>query len=299
MKINRLFEIIYLLLDRKKMTAQELAEHFEVSQRTILRDIDALSQAQIPIYTSQGKGGGIGIMDHYVLNKTFLSEAEQNEILYALQSVRITEQLEIDETLSRIGALFQKGNSEWVKIDFARWSNKKEDQLKFKQLKEAILEECIVTFSYASTYGKVEKRKVVPLQLVFKAKEWYLQAYSIEIENYRTFKLNRLSHIEVLDEKWEGVHLTIPELEVTESPALIHLTFNVAPEMSYRIYDEFGTQEITTKTDGSLTVETDLPEDQWLYDFLFSLGTKVSIYEPKQVKERMKKHLEEMLNYYS
>ena len=299
MKINRLFEIIYLLLDRKKMTAQELAEYFEVSQRTILRDIDALSQAKIPIYTSQGKGGGIGIMDHYVLNKTFLSEAEQNEILFALQSVRITEQLEVDETLSRIGALFQKGNREWVKIDFARWSNKEEDQLKFKQLKEAILAECMVSFSYASTYGKVEKRKVVPLQLVFKAKAWYLQAYSIEIEAYRTFKLNRLSHIEVLDEKWKGVHLTIPEIEVVESVALIHLKFTVAPEMSYRIYDEFGTQAITEKNDGSLTVETHLPEDQWLYDFLFSLGTKVSIHEPKQVKERMKKYLEEMLNYYS
>ena len=299
MKINRLFEMIYLLMDRKRMTAKELAEHFEVSQRTILRDIDALSQAQIPIYTSQGKGGGIGIMDHYVLNKTVLSEEEQNKILFALQSLRATEQLEIDETLSRIATLFQKRNKEWVVIDFTRWNSKEEDQIKFKCLKEAILSENLVTFSYASSYGKVEKRKGVPLQFVFKSKAWYLQAYSIEKRDYRSFKLNRISNIEVLNEKWEGEPLLPPVLEATEPSAFTHIKFNVLPEMSYRIYDEFNHNMITIEEDGSLTVEADLPEDLWLYEFLFSLGKNVKIDKPRHIKENMKKYLEEMLEYYS
>ena len=299
MKINRLFEMIYLLMDRKKMTAKELAEHFEVSQRTILRDIDALSQAQIPIYTTQGKGGGIGIMDHYVLNKTVLSEEEQNKILFALQNLRATEQLEIDETLSRIATLFQKRNKEWVVIDFTRWNSKEEDQIKFKYLKEAILSENLVTFSYASSYGKVEKRKGVPLQFVFKSKAWYLQAYSIEKRDHRNFKLNRISNIEVLNEKWEGEPLLPPVLEATESSAFTHIKFNVLPEMSYRIYDEFNHDMITIEEDGSLTVEADLPEDLWVYEFLFSLGKSVKIDKPRHIKENMKKYLEEMLEYYS
>ncbi len=85
MQIDRLFQIVYLLLDRKTMTAKELAAHFEVSVRTILRDIDTLSSASVPIYTIQGKGGGISLLDGYVLNKAALSQAEQNQILIALQ----------------------------------------------------------------------------------------------------------------------------------------------------------------------------------------------------------------------
>ena len=77
---NRLFEIVYILMQKKKVTAKELADRFEVSTRTIYRDIEALSTANIPIYATKGKDGGIGLLDEYVLNKAILSEEEQNQI---------------------------------------------------------------------------------------------------------------------------------------------------------------------------------------------------------------------------
>ena len=99
MQMNRLFEIIYSLLNKKSLTAKELAERFEVSVRTIYRDIDVLSSAGIPIYASQGKGGGISLLDDYVLDKSVLSEREQNEILYALQGLSITQAPETEKAL--------------------------------------------------------------------------------------------------------------------------------------------------------------------------------------------------------
>ncbi|MBU3110021.1 helix-turn-helix transcriptional regulator [Clostridium lacusfryxellense] len=121
MQINRLFGIIYILLDRKVVTAKELAKHFEVSSRTIYRDVDTLSSAGIPIYATQGKNGGITLLENFVLNKSVLSENEQNEILVALQSLTATGYPSIDITLSKLSSLFKKGDNNWIEVDFTNW----------------------------------------------------------------------------------------------------------------------------------------------------------------------------------
>ena len=123
MQINRLFEIVYLLMNKKHVTAQELAAHFEVSRRTILRDIDTLTTAGIPIYTTQGKGGGIFIQDNFVLNKAFISENEQKQILFSLQSMSATELVETDQVLGRLRSFFASPNKEWIEVDFSRWGH--------------------------------------------------------------------------------------------------------------------------------------------------------------------------------
>ena len=120
MQINRLFEIVYLLMDKKSITANELAAHFEVSKRTILRDIDTLTMSGIPIYTMQGKGGGISIHDKFVLNKMVISESEQQQILFALQGMSATQLIETESVLSRLKSLFEKSDSDWIEVDFSR-----------------------------------------------------------------------------------------------------------------------------------------------------------------------------------
>ena len=121
MQINRLFEIVHLLMNKKRVTANELAEHFEVSKRTILRDIDTLTTAGIPIYTIQGKGGGIFIQDNFVLNKTLVSEDEKEQILFSLQSMSATEFIDTGQVLGRLRSFFQSPGKEWVEVDFSRW----------------------------------------------------------------------------------------------------------------------------------------------------------------------------------
>jgi len=126
MQINRLFEIVYLLMNKKQITANELASHFEVSRRTILRDIDTLTTAGIPIYTTQGKGGGIFIQDTFVLNKAFISEDEQKQILFSLQSMSATGLIETGRILGRLRSLFGNPSKEWIEVDFSPEDAKKQ-----------------------------------------------------------------------------------------------------------------------------------------------------------------------------
>lgn len=106
-------------MNRGQVTAKELADKFEVCERTIYRDIDALSSAGIPVYTSKGKGGGIRLLDNFVLDKTLFSDKEQNELLLSLQSMKVTEYPDIDTILSKLKAIFNKENTDWIEIDFS------------------------------------------------------------------------------------------------------------------------------------------------------------------------------------
>jgi predicted DNA-binding transcriptional regulator YafY len=291
MQINRLFEIIYLLLDKKSMTAQELADHFEVSKRTILRDIDTLSSAKIPICTTQGKGGGISLMEGFVLNKTALTENEQNQILIALQSLNATNYADSGDVLVKLGALFQKTNIDWIEVDFSRWGQGTGDNAKFELLKRSIINRAAVQYEYVSSYGEKSMRKVYPLKLVFKSKAWYLQGFCTDKQNYRTFRLNRILNVVGTDEYFEQGVYNPPPMEENDAPinSLIELELVFAPYVAYRVYDEFDAGAIEMADNGSLHVYARLPEDNWLYSFLMSFGKDVEIIQPKHVKENLAK----------
>ncbi len=128
MQISRLFQIIYILLKKKSITARELSDHFEVSVRTIYRDIDALCQAGIPIYSSQGKGGGISLVDKFIFDKSLFSEVEQDKILLALQSLSAVGYDDINDVLSKLSNLFQKSDINWIEVDFSNWGSEKKQK---------------------------------------------------------------------------------------------------------------------------------------------------------------------------
>ncbi|WP_322413598.1 helix-turn-helix transcriptional regulator, partial [Clostridium perfringens] len=133
--INRLFEIIYILLDKENTTAKELAEHFEVSQRTIYRDIEDLSQAGIPIYMSKGKGGGISLLSNFVLNKAILSEEEKREILAAMQGLSAINENEFNGALSKLSSFLGGNNENWIEVDFSNWDKNNDLGEKFTTIK--------------------------------------------------------------------------------------------------------------------------------------------------------------------
>ena len=161
MQTTRLFEIIYTLLNKQTTTAKELAEHFGVSQRTIYRDVDILSLAGIPIYTEKGKGGGIRLLPDYVLNKSLLSEKEQDEILSALQGLSSVKTAETDQVLKKLSTIFNKSTVRWLEVDFTDWGFHNSDA--FYKFKTAILERRIAEFDYYSTFGEKTLRRVEPI----------------------------------------------------------------------------------------------------------------------------------------
>lgn len=291
MQIDRLFQIVYLLLDRKTMTAKELAAHFEVSGRTILRDIDTLSSAGIPVYTMQGKGGGISLLDGYVLNKAALSGEEQNQILIALQSLAAAGNTDAKGTLSKLEKLFQRTDTDWLQVDFSRWGQGAQDNRRFELLKAAILERRVINFDYVSAYGEESHRTVCPLKLVFKSKAWYLQGYCLVRQDYRTFKINRILHASLTDEHFPAGQYSPPSIESTDTAALslIELELEFSARAAYRVYDEFDEDCIRRNDDGACYVLVRLPEDDWLYSFLLSLGREVKVLRPGHIAEKLEK----------
>ena len=289
---NRLFEIVYILMQKKKITAKELAEKFEVSTRTIYRDIESLSRANIPIYSSKGKDGGIGILEEYVLNKTVLSEEEQNQILFALQGMKKIAG-EDKDILEKISTIFNKKVNDWIKIDFSNWGKEE----KFELIKTGILNKKQLEFTYYNSNGDKTKRIVEPLQIWFKDKSWYLISYCKLKEDYRIFKVARMKEMKVLEKHFER---ELPKEQKEEKYKLknIVLELEISKEMAYRVYDEFEDNEITKNEDGSFRVKVEYPETDWIYGYILSFGENIKVISPKRVKSTIKVRLEETLKNY-
>ena len=136
--LTRLFQIVYLLMEKPQMTAKELADIFEVSERTIYRDIDKLTLAGIPIYTNQGKHGGISILPDYVLDKSVLTTEEKKKILESLNALNEVSLSVADDSVSKLRSFLGEQYQDWIEIEFSSWGNRTEDSAVFEQIKNAI-----------------------------------------------------------------------------------------------------------------------------------------------------------------
>jgi len=301
MQINRLFEIIYILMNKKIVTAKELAERFEVSKRTIYRDIDTLSLAGIPIYTSKGKGGGISLIENFVLNKSLLSENEQTEILSALQGLSVVKADGAADVLSKLSSLFNKDAVNWLEVDFSDWGYRNENL--FRTIKTAILEHRIVAFDYYSTYGEKTHRRIEPFQLWFKHRSWYVKGFCLTRNELRMFKLIRMKNLVLTDEVAKHLGL-LPDLpkgspDETHTIGNVTLKLKIQPEMAYRVLDEFDEAQVSKNEDGSFTVTATWTENEWVYGAILSFGEYIEVIEPQHIKAIIKKKLQESLKKYS
>ncbi len=292
---NRLFEIVYILMQKRKTTAKELADRFEVSTRTIYRDIETLSTANIPIYASKGKDGGIGLLDEYVLNKTILSEEEQNQILFALQGMKKIKGQDEKDILERLSILFNKKINDWIKIDFSNWSNIQEER--FDIIKSAILNKQLIQFTYYNTNGEESKRIVEPLQIWFKDKAWYLVSYCKLKQDYRIFKIARIKKIKILQEHFER-ELPKEEKDEKHNFKMIELELEINKAMTYRVYDEFESKEITKKEDGNFIIKVKYPENEWVYGYILSFGEYAKVLNPDYARNIIKDKLQRTLKKY-
>ncbi|HWS28507.1 MAG TPA: YafY family protein [Clostridia bacterium] len=298
MQINRLFEIIYILMNKNTVTAKELAERFEVSQRTVYRDIDTLALAGVPVYTTKGKGGGISLMEDFVLNKSLLSEAEQNEILSALQGLRAVKAEDAEAVLDKLSSLFNKSTVSWLEVDFSDWGEHNGEI--FRLVKTAILEKRVLEFSYYGTKGERTLRRIEPLQLWFKHRAWYVKGFCLLKHDVRMFRLTR-----IVDPMLTGEVFAERKL-LYETPAPIEqkkeheidLKLKIAPEMAYRVYDEFGADMFVKNGDGSYTVSVTWPEDEWVYGFILSFGEYIEVLGPERVKVVIREKLQKILKAY-
>ncbi|MBD5439457.1 MAG: YafY family transcriptional regulator [Treponema sp.] len=294
---NRLFEIVYILLQKKKIKARELAEKFEVSTKTIYRDVETLSRANVPIYATQGKDGGIALLDRFVLNKTILSEEEQNQILFALQSMKNVSEQDEKGVLEKLSTLFNKAVSDWIKIDFSGWKKDSAQKVRFDMIKKAILNKSRIEFVYYNSNGEKSKRIAEPLQIWFKDKSWYLMSYCKLKEDYRIFKISRMKEIKMLREHFER-NLPKVQKDKTRDFKIISLKLEISKDMAYRVYDEFENEEIIKNKNGDFVVKVEYPENEWVWSYVLSFGEYAKVLSPKKAKEIIKEKLEKSLENY-
>ena len=303
MQINRLFQIIYTLLDKKSVTAKELAEQFGVSARTIYRDVETLSSVGIPIYTEQGKGGGISLLPDFVLNKSILNEWEQTEILSALQGLSSVKTIETDRVLQRLSTFFNKSVVNWIDVDFSHWGFIAGEF--FNGFKKAIISRRVAEFDYYAVYGETApsftRRRIEPIQLWFKGKAWYVKGFCLLRQDVRTFKLSRIGNLVITDEYFAERDLTtLPPnpSNVSWEKKNILLKLKIDPEMAHRVYDEFHESMAEKQPDGGFIVSVKWPEDEWVYGTILSYGEYIEVLEPAHLREIVRAKAEKIAKKY-
>lgn len=293
MKIDRLFEIVYILIDKKTVTAAELAQRFEVSVRTVYRYIDFLSQAGIPVYTQRGKNGGISILNNFVLDKSLISDTEQTEIMSALSAMSALPNLEQTKLTDKLASMFSRTDDAWISVDFSDWNEGQKEN--FDMLREAVICKKVINISYINSRGEVSERVIEPLMLCFKSRAWYLSAYCRSAGDYRFFRLSRIKSITISDEIFERKK---PDLDYGKSEAVCtEVTLRISPQMEYRVYDEFNDFERDDK--GCFIVKTKVPANDWLLGYIMSFGEYAEVISPVGIRETVKEKIKKSLENYS
>lgn len=299
MKNSRLFQILYLLMEKGEMTAGELAERMEVSKRTIYRDLDALSAAGIPVYTQQGNGGGIHLMKQFQLERSLLGEEEQEQILTALQSLDAVGAADSADIITQLSGLFQKKTVEWLEVDFESWGSKKTEKEYFGLCKQAILGRRLMTFQYYNSSGIHNLRTIEPYRLCFRGGNWYLSGYCRKQKDYRLFRLSRMTGLVVEHDGF--LPKPPPEKEVEKVEAaeeMIELKLHFTKSAGWQVLDFFSPEEIICLPDGSFQVSTSFPPGRWVLSFLLSYGADVEVVSPEAVREELKAETAKILKKY-
>lgn len=299
MKNDRLFQLVYLLLEKGSMSAPTLARELEVSVRTVYRDVETLSIAGVPIYTTTGKNGGISLMEGYSFDKTLLSDYEQNQLLFAVQSLKAADQ-QVDSLLSKLGGAFHKPSQDWITVDFSRWGLKQVDSARFETIKNAILAKQVMQISYCGTSGEITNRRIQPLRLIYKDKHWYLQSYCLKSQDFRLFKVRRIVEIKPIDEHFtQNYKGEIPPIEMADVPCSeTTIKLKISARLAFRVYDEFDREHITVMPDGSMLVEACFPIDSWVISYIFSFGTDVEILQPPELRYQLSEYAEKISTHH-
>lgn len=286
MSADRLFQIVYLLLEQERMTADALAEALGVSVRTVYRDVEALSTAGVPVCTTQGKGGGVALMEGYVLDQSAFSREEQRLLLNTLRE--FPQQSE-EQVLTKLAVLFRRREEDWIHADLSRWGSSGQENEVFQLLRQAIWSRRAVTFVYDDPNESAHPRQILPARLVFLDRAWHLQGYDMEKEDYRLFRLSRILDLTISSDVFRR-KLNTPDIDpVGNIPPLFRVdaTLKFSPDMAHRVYDEFDRSSVSVQDNGTLLVNVVFPEDQTLYGYLLSFGSGLEILAPDTLRREV------------
>lgn len=297
MKIDRLFSIVHILLNKEKVTAKELAEKFEVSTRTIYRDIDTLCISGIPIYTDKGSGGGISLLDDFVLNKSVMTEEDKNSIILGLEVLRATDYDKVDTRISKLKTLFDGNNNDYIEVDFSSFSNDKQKKI-FEDIKFGLKNSQTIDIQYTNNSGEKTKRHINPLKLIFKKQRWYLIAYCLDRKDYRTFRISRIYNSNLTNDVFKRGDYDISDHVIISNSTVnlktIRLTLNA--HAINRVEEEFNPSHIVDKSKEQLIVEFESEFDEWITNYILTFSDYLINIEPPELKQLIKDKVTKIIN---
>ena len=308
MKVDRLVSIIMILLDKKRIGAQELAEMFEVSHRTIYRDIDTFNMAGIPVHSISGVGGGFEIMQKYKIDKKVFSTADLSAILMGLSS--LSNMIRGDELINafakvrsfipadRAKEIELKANQ--IYIDLSSWIGNKNIQSYLEIIKTALKESKLLSFDYADRYGNTTSRTAEPYQLVLKNSHWYWQGYCYKRNDFRLFKLSRISNLQLQEESFTPRDYQKPQLDFTDTLETMQTIIKIRIHKSVmdRVLDFCTYEHFSPDGDEYYIVSFPFIENEYYYNILFSFGDKCECLEPLHIRTEMKRRIRDIVAIY-
>ncbi len=302
MKVERLLAIVIKMLNSKRVTAKELAEYFEVSVRTIQRDIETINLAGIPIVSFKGQNGGYGIMEDYLISKSYFSEEEQELLLTTLQGVyKAYEDRGFQDIMDKL--LLLKSNPHTDKrsnliMDFSPWGSSEIRKKQVDMLRKAIDDNKLIEFDYMDINGCKTRRKVEPAALLLKVNTWYLQGYCTLRKDFRLFRISRIRELKVLDDSFQSRELPNLSLIYEDNRDKVRLVLKFTNSALNRLDDYFEIEELKFKEDGYIYVTAEYPEDEWVYSMILSFGEAVEVMEPKHIREILKERSQNIFIKY-
>ncbi|MBN2090635.1 YafY family transcriptional regulator [candidate division KSB1 bacterium] len=307
MKIDRLLSIVMYLLNRDLVSARELAERFEVSVRTIQRDMDALCSSGIPITSIQGPAGGFGIIEGYKLDRQLVDTDDLFFILTALEGIGTTlQKKEIISTLEKVKTLVHDSQAKEIEqrkekllIDFSEISLAKNNCELFYLLEQAIENNNLVSFTYTGGNYKVTERTVEPMTVVFKWYSWYLFAFCRLKNDYRLFRLSRMRDVVLERENFDRRDKNFCDFSKEYYRiSFIDLVLKFDSSLKVQVEDYFRTGKLEYDEHDNITVHIRFPEDEWLYGLILSYGDKVEVLQPAYMRDIILKRSQGIVKKY-
>ena len=308
MRIDRMLAITVILLNKDRISARELADRFEVSVRTIYRDVDAISMAGIPITSYAGKLGGFKIIDSFKLDRQLLTMKDMLSILTALKGINATlEDSELDNAIDKITCLIPDDKTslledymQHISIEIHPWGYRKSQQKYLKKIHNSISGNQIIEFQYENSKCEVRKRKVEPMTLIFKGYAWYLFSFCLYRNDFRLFRLSRMKNLNVLEERFARKEKTHKEYfkELYQSTKFVNIVLKFSGKIKLKVVEYFGEESVKIEEDGNLIVKLRYPEDDYIYSVVLGFEEYAEILEPVYMRDKLKEKVEKILSNY-
>lgn len=308
MKIDRLVSIIMILLDKERISAQALADMFEVSLRTIYRDIDAINMAGIPIRSTSGVGGGFEIMQQYKIDKKVFSTADLSALLMGLSSLSgMIRGDELAHALAKVKSFVPADSAKdvelkvnQIRIDLSPWRGNSNIQPYLEMIQTALQENKLLTFEYIAHHGNRTVRTVEPYQLVLKNSHWYLQGYCHQRNDFRLFRLSRMSKLQMEEEIFTPRNFQKPQLDFDDIWETMHTKIKIRIHKSVmdRVLDFSSYEDFSPDGEEHYIVDFPFLENEYHYAILLSFGNKCECLEPLHIRTEMKRRIHDIAVLY-